>query len=271
MEDLFVLYQNYNVYRSENERKAAEAFRDYLKMRNEYEVKLLHNNAMIDEINDIRERIKELKTQALEDKCFMKFLVTFKLYKEKPKIVKAEKSKVTPSKVIDLDASQSESQIQKYKNLWKNNLKDKEYFSQCLESLEERLEDAHHRIVMAERLCMNNAALVHDLEQKVQEEVILFRDQEDSGGADSSFKHIYWGVSGQLMATLNENKFIRQFLQKNVLPKEKDFLKLLSSLEAKAEEYRKEIVEATPKPPEPEPVVEEKPDPKKKGKKKGKK
>ncbi|GBO00271.1 hypothetical protein AVEN_16902-1 [Araneus ventricosus] len=100
MEDLFILYQNYNVYRSENERKAAEAFRDYLKMRNEYEVKLLHNNAMIDEINDIRKRIKELKTQAIEDKCLMKFLVTFKLYKEKPIGVKSEKSKCTPSSVM---------------------------------------------------------------------------------------------------------------------------------------------------------------------------
>ncbi|GBN69730.1 hypothetical protein AVEN_88080-1 [Araneus ventricosus] len=100
MEDLFILYQNYNVYRSENERKAAEAFRDYLKMRNEYEDKLLHNNAMIDEINDIRKRIKELKTQAIEDKCLMKFLVTFKLYKEKPIGVKSEKSKCTPSSVM---------------------------------------------------------------------------------------------------------------------------------------------------------------------------
>ncbi|GBN22337.1 hypothetical protein AVEN_39410-1 [Araneus ventricosus] len=160
--------------------------------------------------------------------------------------------------------------MQKYKNLWKSNLEETEYFKQCIESLEERLEDAHHRIVMAERLCMNNAALVHDLEQKIQEEIILFRDQED-GGAENTFKHIYWGVSGQLMAALNENKYIRQFLQRNVLPKEKDFLKLRSSLETKADEYRKEIVEATPKPPEPEPVVEEKPDPKAKGKKKGKK
>ncbi|GFT79420.1 uncharacterized protein NPIL_559201, partial [Nephila pilipes] len=85
----------------------------------------------------------------------------------------------------------------------------------------------------------------------------------------NDFKNIYWGISGQLVAALNENRFIRSFLQRNVLPKEKDFLKLQSSLEAKAEEYRQIIEKATPKPPpvEPEPVVAEAAKPKKKKKK----
>ncbi|GFT45495.1 uncharacterized protein NPIL_221071, partial [Nephila pilipes] len=54
MQDLSVLYENYNVYRSENQRKASEAFRSYLKMKEDYERKLLHNNAMIDEIKAVR-------------------------------------------------------------------------------------------------------------------------------------------------------------------------------------------------------------------------
>ncbi|KAF8788482.1 hypothetical protein HNY73_006517 [Argiope bruennichi] len=223
MDDMCVLYQNYSVYRSENERKATETFRDYIKMRDEYEMKLLHNNAMMDEINATRKKINELKTEANEDKCFMKFLVTFKLYKEKPITVKADTSKCLSPYVVDPDANENELQLQKYKKMWKNNLEEKEYFRQCLESLEQRLEDTHHRIVMAERLCLNNAALVHDLQRKVQEEVILFREQ-DVGGTDDSFKQIYWGVSGQLMAALNENKYVRKFLQRNVLPTEKDFL-----------------------------------------------
>ncbi|GIY85891.1 uncharacterized protein CDAR_260781 [Caerostris darwini] len=276
MDDLMVLFDKYSVYRSVNQRQAADAFKAYLKMRDEYEDRLIQNNAMIDEIYAVRKRINELKNQEREDKCFMNFLVSYKLYKEKKLPQKTKKKKESseiivrsrsPTKEVSLPGEESE--MLKYKKLWKDNLTHKEQFKWLLESMKEKLEDAHQRIVVAEDLCANNVANFHKLEYKVREETLAlrrYRDFEDVG--ENKFKKVFWGVSGQLEASRNENQYIRFFLQNTVLPKEKDFLKLKANMETKADEYRQHIERETPPPPPPPPVVEEKPD--KKGKKKKK-
>ncbi|GFQ66229.1 uncharacterized protein TNCT_195061, partial [Trichonephila clavata] len=56
MENMLVIYQHYSVFRSENQRKAAEVIRNYLKMKKDYEKKLVHNNVMVDEITAVREK-----------------------------------------------------------------------------------------------------------------------------------------------------------------------------------------------------------------------
>ncbi|GFV39184.1 uncharacterized protein TNCV_1157691 [Trichonephila clavipes] len=96
MENMLVIYQNYSVFRSENQRRAAEALRNYLQMKKDYEKKLVHNNIMVDEITSVREKIRELRKQAKEDMYFMNFLVNFKLYKEIPVVQEVEETIPTP-------------------------------------------------------------------------------------------------------------------------------------------------------------------------------
>ncbi|GIX97156.1 uncharacterized protein CEXT_762941 [Caerostris extrusa] len=154
-----------------------------------------------------------------------------------------------------------ESELLKYKKLWKDNLTHKEQFKWLLESMKQKLENAHQRIVVAEDLCANNVANFHKLEHKVREEMLAlrrYRDFEDVG--ENKFQKVFWGVSGQLEASRNENQYIRFFLQNTVLPKEKDFLKLKANMETKADEYRQHIERETPPPLPPPPVEEEKPD-----------
>ncbi|GFR32353.1 uncharacterized protein TNCT_544581 [Trichonephila clavata] len=272
MENMLVIYQHYSVFRSENQRKAAEVIRNYLKMKKDYEKKLVHNNVMVDEITAVREKIRELRKQAKEDMYFMNFLVNFKLYKEMPVVQEIEETIPTPElAIIDESTKRKEGEIKKYKSLYEENLEEKEYFHQFLEYLEEKLKETHYRIVNAERLCMFNIEKFQYLEENVNKEMDFKYETERPAVADEKFdfKQIYWGMSGQLLAALNENTFIRKFLLTNVLPKEKDFLYLRNSLETKADEYRKIVEEATPKPPpvQPEPVDTSS----KKGKKKKKK
>ncbi|GFV39186.1 uncharacterized protein TNCV_1157711 [Trichonephila clavipes] len=170
----------------------------------------------------------------------------------------------------DESAKRKEAEIKKYKNLYEENLEEKEYFHQYLEYLEEKLKEAHYRIVNAERLCMYNVEKFQYLEDRAEKEIdFMYETKRPTVEKEKfDFKQVYWDLSGQLLAALNENSFIRKFMLTNVLPKEKDFLYLRNSLETKADEYRKIVEEATPKPPpvQPEPVT-----PPKKAKKKKKK
>ncbi|GFY71807.1 uncharacterized protein TNIN_154681 [Trichonephila inaurata madagascariensis] len=272
MENMLVIYQNYSVFRSENQRRAAEALRNYLQMKKDYEKKLVHNNIMVDEITAVREKIRELRKQAKEDMYFMNFLVNFKLYKEIPVVQEIIETIPTPElAIIDESAKRKEAEIQKYKSLYEENLEEKEYFHQYLEYLEGKLKEAHYRIVNAERLCMYNVESFRYLEHRTEIEIdFMYEPKRPPVEKEKfDFKQIYWGLSGQLLAALNENSFIRKFMLTNVLPKEKDFIYLRNSLEIKADEYRKIVEEATPKPPpvQPEPVAT----PPTKGKKKKKK